>query len=138
MSDSTLMHETYRPNAAQFDGEAYIRSINSFFCPACKLGHQRPGATADTFACDKCGSGGTKLELQNSVRYARTIEARTCRICGGNIRPNPRRMRGAWWMTPSRNWAWLCAECCFCGTLDDFESEARNFTIPDHERHPTW
>ena len=88
MSDSTLMHETYRYDAETPD-DAYTRSVHSFWCPICKAGRQRPNVTAALYfddwryECDHCRATGTRKQIENSAFYAERIPSKTCPICGG-------------------------------------------------------
>ena len=137
MSDSTLMHETYRPNA-EFDGDAYTRSVHSFWCPICKAGRQRPNVTAVYFddwryECDHCRATGTKQQIENSAFYAERIPSKTCPICGDKQRVYAQRMSGDWWMSPTRKWIWRCEGCTFVGTLADFRDEADRQAAPMFE-----
>jgi hypothetical protein len=130
MCDS-LPHETYRPNA-EFDPDAYSRSVYSFWCPVCDAGRQQPDIKLNLahsygewiYRCDHCEAGGTKKQIENSAFYAARIPPRTCPICGDRIMPYAQRMQGDWWMQPSRTWAWRCQGCTYIGDFRDFADEA--------------
>lgn len=136
----SLIGETYRPNA-EFDSTTYERSVHAFPCPLCNVGHQRPNVTAGLpfeqwrYECDHCLATGTRKQIQNSAFYAERIAPRTCKLCGGKIRPAADRMQADWWMQPSHKQIWRCEDCAFTGTFRDFTDEAdRQLVImPDYE-----
>lgn len=110
----------------------YLRSVNSFWCPVCQGGFQRPDLDANEgktysdwlYHCDHCQACGTKNQIKNSAFYAMRIEPRPCPIDNGLIIPAADQMRSDWWMVQSSKWQWRCIVCGFVGTLSEFQQAA--------------